>query len=51
MLASKMDVHKVTLCGKKECLQIITNQKPELLLTVGAGDIDTLVLPLKNVLS
>jgi UDP-N-acetylmuramate--alanine ligase len=51
MLASKMDVHKVTLCGKQECLQIITNQKPELLLTVGAGDIDTLVLPLKNILS
>jgi UDP-N-acetylmuramate--alanine ligase len=51
MLASKMDVHKVTLCGKQECLEIITNQKPELLLTVGAGDIDTLVSPLKNILS
>ena len=46
-----MDVHKVTLCGKEECLEIIKNQKPELLLTVGAGDIDTLVSPIKNILS
>ena len=51
MLAHKMDVNKVTLCGKQECLEMITNQKPELLLTVGAGDIDTLVSPLKNILS
>jgi UDP-N-acetylmuramate--alanine ligase len=51
MLASKIDVQKVTLCGKQECLEIITKQKPDLLLTVGAGDIDTLVLPLKNILS
>ena len=51
MLANQMDVHKVTLCGKEECLEIIKNQKPELLLTVGAGDIDTLVSPIKNILS
>jgi UDP-N-acetylmuramate--alanine ligase len=51
MLADKIDVHKVTLCGKEECLEIIKNQKPELLLTVGAGDIDTLVSPIKNILS
>lgn len=51
MLANQMDVHKVILCGKEECLEIIKNQKPELLLTVGAGDIDTLVSPIKNILS
>jgi UDP-N-acetylmuramate--alanine ligase len=37
-------------CGKQEAIQIIENEKPELLLTVGAGDIDQLVQPLKKVL-
>ncbi|MDA9555056.1 UDP-N-acetylmuramate--L-alanine ligase [Pelobium sp.] len=50
MLAQKMDVQKVRVCGKEEALEIIKKEKPELLLTVGAGDIDTLVQPLKNIL-
>ena len=50
MLASQMNVDKVRVCGKEEALQIIKNEKPELLLTVGAGDIDTLISPLKNIL-
>ena len=50
MLANDMDVDKVTVCGKQEALEIIRNQKPKLLLTVGAGDIDTLIQPLKNIL-
>ena len=50
MLASQMNVDKVRVCGKEEALQIIKNKKPELLLTVGAGDIDTLISPLKNIL-
>ncbi len=50
MLANGMDVDKVRVCGKEEVLQIIKNEKPELLLTVGAGDIDTLVNPLKNMM-
>ena len=36
------------ICGKQEAIDLIRNEKPELLLTVGAGDIDTLVKPLKN---
>jgi UDP-N-acetylmuramate--alanine ligase len=31
-------------------LNVIKEEKPELLLTVGAGDIDTLVQPLKQIL-
>lgn len=50
MLANQMDVDKVRICGKEEALHIIKSEKPELLLTVGAGDIDTLVSPLKNIL-
>jgi len=50
MLANDMDVDKVTVCGKQEVLEIIRIEKPKLLLTVGAGDIDTLIKPLKNIL-
>ena len=50
MLAYQMNAEKVRVCGKEEALQIIKNEKPELLLTVGAGDIDTLISPLKNIL-
>ncbi len=38
-------------CGKEEVLHLWKNDLPELLLTVGAGDIDTLVQPLKNLYS
>ncbi|HEY1024714.1 MAG TPA: UDP-N-acetylmuramate--L-alanine ligase [Sphingobacteriaceae bacterium] len=36
--------------GKQEVLDHVRTAKPELLLTVGAGDIDTLVQPLKMIL-
>ena len=46
---------KITLADKKICskdfvVNHIKNTKPELILTVGAGDIDTLIEPLKNIL-
>lgn len=50
LLADLMNVDKVRICGKEEALYIIKNEKPELLLTVGAGDIDTLVKPIKAIL-
>lgn len=43
-------VHKV-ICGKDLVPEQIKNNKPELLLTVGAGDIDTLIQPLKTILT
>ncbi len=49
MILEKME-SKHTQLGKQEALEFVKNQQPELLLTVGAGDIDTLVEPLKNVL-
>lgn len=39
------------ICGKDLVLERIKHRKPELLLTVGAGDIDTLIQPLKNLLT
>jgi UDP-N-acetylmuramate--alanine ligase len=49
-------LQKITLRGsriytKEEALVQITAELPELLLTVGAGDIDTLIQPLKNILT
>jgi len=37
-------------CGKQEAVEVVKNEKPGLLLTVGAGDIDQLVQPLKHAL-
>ena len=51
MILSRMKLANKRICGKQESLSIIANEKPELLLTVGAGDIDTLVEPLKNALT
>ncbi|WDF56550.1 UDP-N-acetylmuramate--L-alanine ligase [Mucilaginibacter sp. KACC 22063] len=55
-ITSKMLLDRVTSAGKKllskaETLAIVKQEKPELLLTVGAGDIDQLVEPLKQILS
>ncbi|MHA4894706.1 UDP-N-acetylmuramate--L-alanine ligase [Pedobacter sp. PWIIR3] len=38
-------------CTKEEVLEVVKQRRPELLVTVGAGDIDTLVNPLKNLLA
>jgi UDP-N-acetylmuramate--alanine ligase len=50
MLLKKMSLQNKRLCGKQEVIDIVKEEKPELLLTVGAGDIDKLVQPLKIVL-
>jgi UDP-N-acetylmuramate--alanine ligase len=39
--------HKL-LCSKVEAIDLIKQQQPEVLLTLGAGDIDQLVEPLRN---
>jgi UDP-N-acetylmuramate--alanine ligase len=39
------------ICTMDEALKMVAANKPELLVTVGAGDIDTLVQPLKQILS
>jgi len=50
MILSRMKNVNKRLCGKAESIEIVKAEMPELLLTVGAGDIDQLVGPLKQVL-
>ncbi len=50
MILEKMSMNNHQLLNKQEVLDRVKNEQPELLLTVGAGDIDTLVEPLKNLL-
>ncbi|AUD04630.1 UDP-N-acetylmuramate--L-alanine ligase [Spirosoma pollinicola] len=46
------DVHSKTKkkCTKAELLDVVREVKPSLLVTIGAGDIDQLLVPLKNAL-
>jgi UDP-N-acetylmuramate--alanine ligase len=39
---------KVVLKNKQELEALVLELQPELLLTAGAGDIDTMIEPLKN---
>jgi len=50
-LLDKITLEDKKICGKEFVIQHVKNTKPELILTVGAGDIDTLIEPLKNTLS
>jgi len=50
-LLDKISLTSKRLTQKDTALEIIENKKPELLLTVGAGDIDTLIQPLKQIMS
>jgi UDP-N-acetylmuramate--alanine ligase len=50
IILSRMKLDNKRICSKQESLEIIKNELPELLLTVGAGDIDQLVTPLKQTL-
>jgi UDP-N-acetylmuramate--alanine ligase len=50
MILERMKLLKKRKCGKQETVDVIKNEKPALLLTVGAGDIDQLVQPLKPAL-
>jgi UDP-N-acetylmuramate--alanine ligase len=50
LIFNKIHNQNKRLCTKQEAIEYIRNEKPALLLTVGAGDIDTLIKPLKNIL-
>lgn len=50
-LAEKIQLDQKIVTQKDQVIALIKEKKPGLLLTVGAGDIDTLVQPLKQVLS
>lgn len=49
-LLNMVDLEKKALLNKDEILNKFSKQKPEVILTIGAGDIDKLVQPLKMVL-
>ena len=51
MILSRMNLVNKRKLTKQQTIDAIANEKPALLLTVGAGDIDQLVEPLKNALS
>lgn len=48
MLLSKMKSKNKSICSKSDLVQSIREKNIEVLLTLGAGDIDTLVEPLKK---
>lgn len=54
MIAGMMEQGKVKVCSKEEMLQLIRTKKQlgelEMVITAGAGDIDTLVNPVKEIL-
>jgi UDP-N-acetylmuramate--alanine ligase len=50
MILDRMKMWNKRRCGKQEAIELVKNEKPVLLLTVGAGDIDQLVQPLKQAL-
>ncbi|MCF8453350.1 MAG: UDP-N-acetylmuramate--L-alanine ligase, partial [Pedobacter sp.] len=51
MILDKVSIEAKQILSKEQTLDYIRMQKPELLLTVGAGDIDTLIIPLKEILT
>ena len=49
-LLEKIDLNKKHLLNREDILDRFSKQKPEVVLTIGAGDIDKLVQPLKMAL-
>lgn len=49
-LFEKIDIEDKRVVSAQDVLEIVEREKPELLVTVGAGDIDRLVKPLKAIL-
>jgi UDP-N-acetylmuramate--alanine ligase len=50
MLLDKMSLKNKKLIQKSELLDEIKNQSPEVLMTMGAGDIDTFIAPIKQLI-
>ena len=50
MIFEKVTIDDKCLCTKEEVINIMNNRKISVLLTLGAGDIDTLVAPIEKML-
>lgn len=48
LILEKMKLTNKKILTKENCLNYVKNNKPELLLTMGAGDIDKMIQPLAN---
>ncbi|MCK5838242.1 MAG: UDP-N-acetylmuramate--L-alanine ligase [Bacteroidales bacterium] len=50
MLLHKIDKTQKMVCKKQDVIEVLSQKKFEVLLTLGAGDIDRLVIPIENFL-
>jgi len=50
MILDRINLSKKCILSKHDVIDFVRDERPELLLTVGAGDIDTLIEPLKHLL-
>ena len=50
IIFDKVNLDEKTLCTKAEVLDLVKAKQPELLVTVGAGDIDTLIPKIREML-
>ncbi len=50
IILDQVKLKKKQLCEKKELKEVLRHKEPEVLLTLGAGDIDRLVPEIKNIL-
>jgi UDP-N-acetylmuramate--alanine ligase len=48
IIFDRVRLKKKVLIGKEQLLEVLSGEKPELLLTLGAGDIDQFVEPIVN---
>ncbi|MES2796732.1 MAG: UDP-N-acetylmuramate--L-alanine ligase [Bacteroidota bacterium] len=51
IIFDKIHNQNKTICAKENLLNLIRSKKPELLVTIGAGDIDTFITPIKSLLN
>ena len=49
-LLDKVQMRDKHICQKSELISLIDSEKPELLVTMGAGDIDRFVEPLEKMI-
>ena len=50
MILDRIKLSKKRILSKHDVIDFVRDERPELLLTVGAGDIDTLIEPLKQLM-
>ena len=48
MLLQKVNLQNKKICNKDVLIELLKQEKPEVLLTLGAGDIDQMVKPIRD---